>query len=221
MAREVKIDVDFREVKSGVPDYLSAIEGVIPKLQHLEIGDYCVDNHIIIERKTLSDFAESIKDGRLFRQARRLANTSLPTLVLLEGSSKQLIRSGMSRESIQGALIALTLSFGLSLIRSRDAQESAMLLFYIAGQSIQAPQHTLPGNRRRPKGKRKTQLHILQGLPGVGASHAHHLLKHFGNVRNVMTANEEALFQVEGIGIKTARKIQWAIHEPQTAYRIS
>ncbi|MEJ2618847.1 MAG: helix-hairpin-helix domain-containing protein [Candidatus Thiodiazotropha sp.] len=73
---------------------------------------------------------------------------------------------------------------------------------------IQAPQHTLPGNSRHPKGKRKTQLHILQGLPGVGASHAHHLLKHFGNVRNVMTANEEALFQVEGIGIRTARKIQ-------------
>ncbi len=38
----------------------------------LESGDYLINNGVLIERKTCSDFATSLADGRLFPQAAKL-----------------------------------------------------------------------------------------------------------------------------------------------------
>jgi ERCC4-type nuclease len=57
---------------------------------------------------------------------------------------------------------------------------------------------------RRPaqciRGKRARQVHILTGIPGVGAFRATRLLDHFGTVEGVTTASPGALAEVEGIG---------------------
>jgi ERCC4-type nuclease len=45
---------------------------------------------LVFERKTLKDFARSIVDGRLFRQAIRLANSKYKSVLILEGTGKEL-----------------------------------------------------------------------------------------------------------------------------------
>jgi ERCC4-type nuclease len=49
---------------------------------------------------------------------------------------------------------------------------------------------------------------MLQGLSGVGPSLAQRLLITFGSVERVVTANEESLKQVRGIGLKNAARIR-------------
>ena len=44
---------------------------VVVKIEHLSLGDYCIDGAVLIERKTAADFAQSLMDGRLFGQAVR------------------------------------------------------------------------------------------------------------------------------------------------------
>jgi ERCC4-type nuclease len=68
----------------------------------------------------------------------------------------------------------------------------------------------------RPKSKRRTQLHILQGLPTVGPVRAARLLDKYGTVEAVFTAAHEDLIRVPGIGKAAAERIRWAVSEPET-----
>jgi ERCC4-type nuclease len=221
MSQGVPIVVDDREVRSGILEALRAIDGVTVEVRRLAVGDYVVDGQLLVERKTLHDLTESIKDGRLFYQARKLAEAPLRSLIILEGTARSLKASRMRRESLQGALITLTVYLGIPLLRSCDPQETVRLMVYAARQGRAIANGALPRQGKRPRGKLRTQLHILQGLPGVGPERARLLLETFGNVEAVLTASEEALKSVDGIGSITAERICWAIREPELAYGVA
>jgi ERCC4-type nuclease len=221
MPQEVSVVMDDREMRSGIMDVFRGVEGVSIRVQRLALGDYVVDSHLLVERKTLHDLTVSIKDGRLFRQALQLAEAPLQSLIILEGTVGSLNGRGMSRESIQGALITLTVFFGVPLLRSRDPEETVRLMIYAARQGRAYATGGLPRKGKRPRGKLRTQLHILQGLPGIGPERARLLLEAFGSVEAVLTASEEALRSVDGIGTTTVERICWAIREPESVYDVT
>src|SRR5438876_2051999 len=131
-ARCVQILADDRERTAPVVEVLRAMKGVEVICQRLKIGDYQI-NEWLFERKTLLDFAASIKDGRLFSQANRLVSTGPSVAFILEGKASDLAQSKMRREALQGALISLSLIYQIPLLRSLDPGETAHLLLY-AGQ---------------------------------------------------------------------------------------
>jgi Fanconi anemia group M protein len=71
----INITADDREQKSEVIKSLMGIEKVEVCIRRLSMGDYQVEKRVIVERKTLKDFAVSIIDGRLFKQMIWLANS--------------------------------------------------------------------------------------------------------------------------------------------------
>ena len=214
----MNIVVDDREARSGIVELFGTVGGVSIEVRRLELGDYEVDGRLLVERKTLQDLAVSVKDGRLFRQAYRLMESPLRSAMILEGTNINLNACGMRREAIQGALITLSVYFGIPLLRARDAHESVRLMLYAARQGREFANGTCPRHGKRPRGKRRTQLHILQGLPGIGPERARRLLDAFGTVEGVLTANTEALSSIDGIGLNTAERISWAVREHETVY---
>ena len=105
-----RIAADDRERPSGVPEALEEHPDVEVTIRRLTLGDYQVDNTLIVERKTLADFAISVIDGRLFTQASRLTRIKRArTCLILEGTPKQYPDPAISREAMQGALITVTL----------------------------------------------------------------------------------------------------------------
>lgn len=221
MARSsVHVIADDREEGGGVIEAFSGMEDVDLVVERLSLGDYLVDGWLRVERKTLPDLALSIANGRLFRQASRLADAKKRAVVLLEGTAHDLADSDMRREALQGALITLTLRLDLPLLRAKDPAESARLLRYATRQRWRDQTGALPraSSGARPTGKRKTQLYVLQGLPGVGPTRAERLLEAFGTVEAVMTAPVEDLTTVEGIGPKTAQSVRWVVEEKQVPY---
>ena len=219
----VTVVADDREEGSGVPATLSEMDNVTLTVDRLSLGDYLVDDWLRVERKTLLDFARSVADGRLFRQASRLASAPLRAVVILEGTARDLADTDMRREAIQGALLTLILKLEVSLLRAKTPDETARLLCYAARQMRREQAGAVPraSSGTRPSGKRKTQLYVLQGLPGVGPTRAQRLLEAFGSVEAVMTASEEALTAVEGVGQKTAASVRWAVEEVTVNYRPS
>ena len=204
----VHIIVDHREKASGVHEHLLALPNVTVEFKQLAFGDYWVDDQLIVERKTMRDFAESIIDGRLFTQAGWLAQRGERIVFLLEGGMSQWQEINMRRECLQGALITLTLLYGFPLLRSLHAEESAKLMFYAAQQIQQSATETAYQHGRKPKRKRTRQLRILQALPGIGPERAEKLLDKFLTVENVISAAQADLETIAGIGPKTASAIR-------------
>jgi DNA excision repair protein ERCC-4 len=194
------------------------MEGVAVKSIRLAVGDYLVNSRFVFERKTLIDFAASIKDGRLFPQMTRLSNTKEKPVLILEGTGRMASNIGVRREAVQGAIISISLYLGIPILRSISPEETARLMVYAARQNIRSHQLGYQRNQYRPQGKRKRQLYILQGLPGIGRSKAARLLDHFNSVEEVMSATCEELEAVEGIGRHAAKKIRYTVKESLSNY---
>ncbi len=214
----IHIIADDREQKSEVIKSLMGIENVEVCIQRLSIGDYQVDHRVIVERKTLKDFAISIVDGRLFKQMIRLAGSNFRGVLILEGTAIDTVDLGMTRASMQGALITVSLILGTPVLRSKDPSETARLIVYIGRQIDSLARGGLHRHGYRPKGKRRTQLFILQGLPGVGPERAGRLLDRFGSVEAAISASSCELQSVDGIGKYVANKIRWAVSERVSPY---
>jgi ERCC4-type nuclease len=229
---KITILADDREPKGEVITFLQDMENVDVKIQRLSLGDYLTDrlpsrpgsfakhSRLVFERKTLSDFALSIIDGRLFKQATRLAASDYESIIILEGNGKDLSETGLKREAIQGALISVSLILGIPVLRSINPCETAHLIIYATRQISSIVKGGVQRTGYRPKGKRKRQLFILQGLPGVGRKKAKCLLDKFGSVEGVINASTDDLQSINGIGKSTAEEIKWVVKERIAAYGV-
>jgi ERCC4-type nuclease len=93
---QVEILANDRESDSGVVPILRSLNVQI-KIKRLAVGDYLINNKVLFERKSLPDLVASIKDGRLFYQAAKLASFHLPAIIILEGTAKDLASQMGSR----------------------------------------------------------------------------------------------------------------------------
>lgn len=187
-------------------------------MARLGLGDYVVDGRLLFERKSLVDLALAIDDGRLFRQALRLAGTALRPSLILEGTGRDVERSGMRWERFQGALITVTLFIGIPLLRARTPEETVRTMLFAARQARTCATGALPRHGRRPRGKYARQLHILQGFPGIGPERARRLLARFGSIGAIVNAKPEELRSVAGIGSRVVEKFRWSVEEPPHEY---
>jgi Fanconi anemia group M protein len=197
------VEADFRERGSETARALAAA-GAELVFRSLPTGDYRVGRSLLVERKTAWDFRRSLFDGRLFRQVGRLARAAPRPLLLLEGQDRTL-----AWPTLRGALLTVTGVFGVPVLFSRDAADSAQWVLTAARQHAVPREHAYARPGWRPKGKRARQNFVLQGLPGVGPVRAEALLERFGTVRGVMNASEAELLEVRGVGRKTAQRIVW------------
>ena len=215
----IRVIADDRESHCPVIDAFREHKGVEILIRRLSIGDYEINGRLLVERKTLRDFVSSIKDGRLFRQACRLAASSrLHPLLILEGKLSDLAGCGMKREVLQGALVTLSLILGIPVLRAGDPGESARLMLFAGRQIMTHGRGVIPRKGKRPRGKRKFQLEILQGLPSVGPERAASLLEAFGTVEHVISASLGQLLTVPAVGPATAKAIRWAVGEESGKY---
>lgn len=67
----MEILIDDREKKSRINKAKEYFEkkGDTVKIDHLDIGDYIIDNQVVFEFKTIQDFVQSVKSRRVFNQA--------------------------------------------------------------------------------------------------------------------------------------------------------
>ncbi|MGA9750629.1 MAG: ERCC4 domain-containing protein [Acidobacteriota bacterium] len=215
----IRIVADDREPEAILAS-IRTLPGAEVTLARLPVGDFLVGDRLLVERKSLQDFAVSLIDGRLFSQASALANSGRMTLMILEGPPSSLAHSGIRREALQGALITISLIYGIPVLRSLNPEETGRLILYAEKQRRACASGALRRPGYRPKGRRRRQLFLLQGLPGVGPARAKKLLAAFGSVEGVCRADAVSLAEVPGVGRKTADAIRWSVSEALPAYKL-
>ena len=203
---QIKIIVDNREYRSNVVRNL-AIKETFVEPQQLDVGDYVLSSRIGVERKNVEDFLESLIDGKLFKQMAQLRDAYSRPILILEGENL-LTKRNINHNAIFGSLASISVDFGIPVLTTKDANETADLLKVIAQREQRDDKKAVAVRGEKTQMSiRERQQFIIEGLPNVSAVLAKRLLKHFGSVKDIANATEEELLDVKGIGTNIASDI--------------
>jgi Fanconi anemia group M protein len=211
--KEVKINVDFREKASGIVHEFVDM-GVAVEMQTLDVGDYQLSNRVAVEYKKVPDFVDSIIDGRLLEQIKALKNSYERPMIIVEGEQDIYSQRNIHPNAIRGMLATITVSYGIPVIQTKTAQESAALMAVIAKREQDPDSKEFnPHGSRKPMTTRELQEYIVSALPGVGPTLAKPLLEKFGTVKKLFNASDAELKEVDKIGETRAKEIQKVLNE--------
>ena len=203
---KLRIIVDEREKKSGIPDLLKAI-GMNIELKTLTIGDYIVAPETVIERKSIKDLLSSIFDGRLFDQCSRLKEHFQNPIILLEGNVDEIEVITENPLVFYGALSSVVIDFKIPIIPTPSAFHTAKLLVSMTSRKDSTKGPFLK-KIRKSNDLQRQQLSSLCSLPGVGEKTAKRMLAKFGSPLKVFSASTAELAKIEGLGGARAKKIK-------------
>ncbi len=199
---------DYRERASGIPEKLRRSGVLSVQEEKLGVGDYILPS-IIVERKTWSDFAQSLYDGRLFRQLFAMKRTGRRVLLILEQQKYE--ANWLSQNALRAALLTISGRMQIPIWWSYHTNETTEALIYLALARQKSP--ALPIHRFLPQAQpRVDELSVLAAISGVGEQRAKLLLECFGSIAKICSANKAELMQVNGIGEVQAKKIFEILH---------
>lgn len=205
-AQAVEIEVDHRE-PAEIDGWLAQCENVVVTRKHLDLGDYRINGHILVERKSAQDFANSVQSSHLFDQAQRMSfDSSTLGVVILEGDLQNTPLS-MLDSAITGAITCLSFVQGMNVLQTRHLQHTAYLLCKIAQHDRNGLGYQLTLRQKKPAKLLDVQRYVLEGLPGVNTNLADRLLEEFGSVQAVFAAGRDRLLRVKGLGPKRVAEI--------------
>jgi ERCC4-type nuclease len=220
LPEKVRMLVDHREPAS----IITALRRV-PNLEivrtELEVGDYMVEGHIVIERKSAPDFMSSIKDGaeRLMLQAERMAATGLHRLLMIEGGPYSQRVFNLNR--LDSTLSYIRDENGIHIVPTMNQRSTVYNI-------VQATKHRMFGRTtdlRRPDPATKREVSddpsgmvrlMLSYLNGVSEERVRALVNHFGTLAAIAGADVAHLREVKGIGRKVADHIHDVFHHRLT-----
>ena len=207
------IIVDDRETSSRVAERLHEL-GASITLERLESGDYAVGDRILVERKTVQDFMNTLIERDLFGQLRAMADAAARPILVIEGEDDLYAVRNIHPNAIRGTLAAITVDMGIALMRTRDADDTAEMLYVLAQREGSERGERKMHPKKSYRSVREEQEYALAAFPNVGLKSARLLLEHFGSLKAIIDADPEELASVRGIGEKTAHGISDLARRP-------
>jgi len=183
------------------------------KSEYLEIGDYLLNGSVCIERKTIRDFISSIKDKRIWTQAKNLQQYDHAIIAVIGSPAdkwKSLYhgRSKWMHKSYTSTMSTLACKFNVSVMSFEDEKDFLDFL-EAAHKKVTSDKKS---SRPSPLVKKATNdnersENNLCAVPGVSIQKAQVLLKHFGTIKRIANAGVNELQHCQGIGKKLANNI--------------
>ncbi len=136
----IKIDVRERELYNRCLSTISAVskfKDIKIEFINLPLGDIIIsdgtNDYVIIERKTFSDLASSIKDGRYEEQSYRLNGIDHHNhniIYLIEGDINKFntFVTRIDKQTLYSAMTSINCFKGFSVMRSSSLDETAMIV---------------------------------------------------------------------------------------------
>ena len=203
----IRLIVDSRELPTGVARELTRLNVEISG-ESLKIGDYIVSEDVAVERKEMGDFIQSMIDGRLFDQLVALRSAYRRPVLIMEGEQLIGLRA-VNPAAIYGALASIAIRVQIPIIWTRNAEETAIVLYRMAHLEQIGAKKTLRTRSGETMGTDAKSLeYILSGFPGVDTVISRAILAEFGTLEIVFSAGEKDLQKVSGVGKKIASRIR-------------
>ena len=234
----MKIKVDIREkkliplLKALNSDYGYNIEIIVERLDLGDIIIYSndtdgnVNEHLIIERKSLSDLASSLRDGRYMEQSYRLDKESLHNhnvIYLIEGdlgyyNSKY---TKIKKETLIVTMGCIQYYKGFSVMRTKDLMETAEYIirftdkmirdnkkndkksYYEGGSQMENYSSYVTRVKKNNITPENIGEIILNQIPGVSKSTSITIMGQFGSLYNLLNKLKEDQSCLDNLKYKT------------------
>ena len=206
----VEVVIDQRELDAGIARDLSMRDGLETRLETLAVGDYVLSDRVVVERKTVEDFLETLTGGdrSLFDQVGDAARNYGRPVVVLEGSGLY-ERRNVHPKAIHGALASLAVDFGASVMQTAGEDDTADLLSVLARREQEQRDRSVSVHgEKQSRTLAEQQEYVVAAIAEVGPVTARSLLAELGSVEAVMTADREQLMAADGVGEVTADRIR-------------
>ncbi len=179
---------------------------VLVRPVRLDVADFIVSDRVAVERKSSSDFVNSIIDQRLFTQLKNMKDQFELPILIIEG--KFFYERNIHPNAIWGALSSIALDYKIPVMWSSDINETAEILISLAKrEQLDLKKSFSIRGEKKPKSVSELQKFIVVGLPNVNSLLAKRLLSHFGSVRNIFNASETELKKIKGLGSEKSKRI--------------
>lgn len=214
---EIKIIIDDRELRNPIAKHLFE-KNIKLESKRLEVGDFILSEHVVVELKKVPDFVNSLVDGRLFPQATEMRRNFDKPLYIIEGDLDDIFEvRNVAPNAIRAALVSLMLDYQIPILFSSECEETAEILALIAKreQIDLKKEISLRGNKRVWSLAEQQQF-LVEGLPLVGPNLAKSLLKKFKTPKKVFNAKINKLTKVPKLGEKKAEVIRKILDEEYT-----
>ncbi len=170
------------------------------------VDRYVLSKRLVVERRTGSGFVTGIVDKTLFTSAIYLREHFRIPVLIVEGRVNYEY-SMMDPQAVRGAMSSMLLQYGISVLATENADETAALISMMARQEqIGIPEISLVA-KRKATSLDDMQRRVIEMLPGCGMVLARELLQHFGSVRRIANATEAELLELPGVGTRKAKTI--------------
>ncbi|MFD1565220.1 DEAD/DEAH box helicase [Haloarchaeobius amylolyticus] len=214
----VAIVADQREMDANIARDLSRREEIAVRLETLDVGDYVLSDRVVVERKSVADFVDSLVGGdrSVFEQVGAMARHYSRPIVVVEGEGLYEQRD-VHPNAVRGALSSLAVDFGASVLRTENEADTTELLAVIAGrEQATADREVSVHGEKGTKTLSEQQEYVVASIAEIGPVTARSLLEEFGTVEGVMIATEDELQEADGVGQVTAERIREVIGSDYT-----
>ena len=164
------------------------------KIESLHLGDICISDKIIIERKQWSDLACSIIDGRYKEQSARLLQAKeegYSIYYFLEGNLDLYKPHGISKDTLRSCVFSLTYEKGFFVIITKSTRDSAE---YIVKFDEKIKKNTtIPITNTMLTKKKNSQITkeniselMLCQIPGISTTTSRIILNQFNTIQDII-----------------------------------
>ena len=234
------ITVDHREGNSTLPAMLK-LRGHEIKIESLPVGDIRISDRVLIERKTARDLVDSIIDGRLVNQARKLRDAAQKPLLIVESLETERLHPN----AVQGAMAWITLDLGLPVLMTGSPEQTARFVSVAAKREARILDLLIASSRRSHVEPEKSaikaaseeilaiisgeenegelsrkwdqevvtkRVNILAELPGIGPVTAAKIMEAAGDIMGLCHLSEHELTSIDGVSSIQAKDLYRFLH---------
>lgn len=184
------------------------------RIETLNEGDIKIDN-CLFERKTPSDFAQSLQEGRLKEQVERMGGREdAHSFVLVEGNMEDfdnLEHTQIPPKSLRGMTASVIARNNLPVVFCSNHKLLADTAVRLARKVKEEP--TVVQTKTTDTVKEPSFIeNLFLGVEGIGMDTAEKLSERFNSIHSISEAQVDDFKSVKGIGTKRAEKLYEVIN---------
>lgn len=185
-------------------------------IEPMDEGDIKIGN-CLFERKTPSDFASSLQEGRLKEQVERMGGRDMNSFILVEGDMKDfdnLPHTQIPAKSLRGMVSSIIVRNGIPVVFCSEPNTLADIAVRLARKTVEDP--TGVQTKTTETVKEPTFMeNLFLGIDKIGYETAQKLGNEFESLEYVYNATVEELQEIDGVGPNLSENIYSSIHGGQ------